>query len=624
MLLNRIVKWVLNNRVLLFLQDSVVTPVLKRLPADRYEKIRYEKNILFKMCGIGAGTLTRRHLAENNLDLSLRYACEIVSNQGYKFYSQDWKAYLLYVGLIRAYARDYDQASLWLAEGFSRNSARIANAVKAQSYPDVFEQWLSENAEAITTTDGWRNLFAQSRDDEQALELLIVYVSICISVLQLPDLIATFFETCEIKNHSDWKKMVAYRQRGFLCSCAGDELTSDEIWRGTYPATSEKLAVSILHKTISKPGSGDIHDDDHLHALAKMHDYEHVKHRLFPAIMNACNLLTQSKYTEAQNLLAGIVQDNSNYLDSSRSRVGPTKIFLAGFGWSGSSAVHDACRGYEHTKDMPGAGDLPALNVGADSEPMLHQGAGGLGELVEDIKSGGGISDTGMKRFFKNQALLMPAFEYLEYKTVNATRGVIERVGLDHYYILVCAFLYDYATAMTSPQNLTQAIDAAESFQENIVNTMFSDDDIVFFNNSVFAHRAKILEHVRGRSYYVVVNRKMSDQFCDQMRSNRFFNATFLEFYLVKLNRIIAYKRAKSSSRNDGLEFIDVMFESWVQDAALRERIARKLCGSYDKETESKYFDAEKSEKNIDLSDEQMSAFDRVCLTVFIKLGFSI
>ncbi|RLA49663.1 MAG: hypothetical protein DRR42_15310 [Gammaproteobacteria bacterium] len=624
MLLNRIVKWVLNNRVLLALQDFVVAPVLKRLPAKRYESVRYKKNILFKMCGISAGTLTHHHLAKNNVDLSLRYACEIVSNQGYMFYSQNWKTYLLYVGLIHAHKRNYDQASMWLAEGFAKQNSRTLNAVSAQSYPDVFVEWLANNMDVMTTADGWKMLFADSRNNEKDFELLLIYISICIFALQLTELIVAFFDTCEIKNHSDWKKMIVYRQSSLRHPLVGRELTNGEVWHGSYPDTGQKLAANMLQKTFSRAASGDLQNDKDFHALAKMHDYEHVTHKLFPAIMNACNFLVQSKYSEARDLLESTVEGNSDYLSSISSRIGPTKLFLAGFGWSGSSAVHDAFRGYPHTKDMPGAGELPALNVGADSEPMLHQGAGGLGELVQDIKSNSHFSDAVLQRFFKNQVLLMAPFDYLEYKTVNATKNIIGHMGIDDYYLLVCAFLHDYATAMSNSLDVTLAVDAVESFQENIVNTMYSDDDIVFFNNSIFAHCARILNHVRGRSYYIVVNRQMSDQFCDQMRSNKNFDATFLEFYLVKLNRIFAYKWAKATSRNENLEFIDIMFESWIQDPSLRENIARRVCGSYDKEIESKYFDADKSGKNINISKEHMGSFDRMCLNIFEKTGLSI
>ncbi|MEH6588505.1 MAG: hypothetical protein V7720_18275 [Halioglobus sp.] len=621
--LNRFVNWVLNSSVLLAIQDFVVAPVLKRLPAKRYETVRYKKNILFKICGIGAGTLTHHHLAKNNVDLSLRYASEIVSNQGYKFYSQDWKAYLLYVGLIHAHKRDYDQASLWLAEGFSRQYSRIVFSVNAQAYPDVFVDWLTDNEATITAVDGWKMLFAESSNSEKAFELLLIYISICIFTLQLTELIIEFFHTCEIKNHSDWKKMIVNRQNAYLQSRFRDELTKSEIWHGTYPDISQKLASNILYKMFSGKNSEDLHHNEDFLALAKMHDYEHITHGLFPAVMESCNFLAQSKYPETINLLRNIVENNSEYLNSIHSRVGPTKIFLAGFGWSGSGAVHDACRGYRKTKDMPGAGDLPALNVGADSEPMLHQGAGGLDEIVQDIKSNSQISDAVLQRFFKNNALLMAPFDYLEYKTVNATKSIIDHIGFDRYYLLVCEFLYQYAVAMRNADPVL-AIDAIESFQEKVVNLMFCDDDIVFFNNSIFAHRARILDHLRGRTYYIVVNRKMSDQFCDQMRSNRNFNSTFLEFYLVKLIHVIAYKSAKTFSKNKRVEFIDIMFETWVQNAFLREKIARRICGAYDRKTELEYFDPEKSQNNIGISRAQLNVFDKICLGLFEKTGLSI
>jgi hypothetical protein len=623
MLLNKLLQWILNNPLLLALQDFLVSPVLKRLPSARYGTIRYRKNVLFKLFGFGAGTLTCRHLEKNDVELSRRYACEIVANQGYVFYTQDWKVYLLYVGLIHAHKREYEKASLWLAEGIVKQSNRLLNSVKTESYPEVFTQWLENNLSELKSPEGWQRLFSESGDSEQDYELLLIYISICIFSLQLKELIVVFFDRCEIAHHSDWKKMIVYRQRLISPSRYRSELSHNEIWHGTYPDIGQKLAANILFKTFCKNATVDTHDNADFRALAEIQDYMHVSHDLFPLIMSSCNLLSQSKYEETIALLEPVTRHNSEFLSSMHARIGPTKLFLAGFGWSGSSAVHDACRGYQHTKEMPGAGSLPALNIGADSEPMVHQGAGSLNELIFDIKSMNQISDLTLKRFFKNYTLLMPSFEYLEYKTVNATKNIIEQIGLDHYYLFVCEFLSNYAVAMCY-KDKAAAIDAVESFHENIINAMFSDSDAVFFNNSIFAHRAKILNNIRGRSYYIVVNRQMSDQFCDQMRSNKFFNATFLEFYLVKLSRIIAYNLAKRSPNNENVEFIDIMFEAWIQDDTLREHIARKIFGTYDKEIEAKFFCPEKSKKNINISRDNMSSFDRRILGVFEKVGLRI
>jgi len=615
--------WVLNNRFLLAVQNFFCSPVLKRLPTSRYERIRYDKSILFKLFGLGAGTLTRRHLAENNVELSLRFACEIVSNQGYIFYSQNWKAYLLYIGLVHAHRQDYDQASIWLAEGFRKQKSRMLNLIMIQSYPEEFTDWLSGNLDAMSTEDGWHSLFRKSQNSEEDRELLLVYIAACVFSLNLGELVVTFFESCEIKSHSDWKKMITYRLPVEFPSPYNAILDGDEVWHGSYPDTSLKLAANVLHKTLSAQPDDDLQSDRDFIALSGLEEYEHIRHPLFPLIMKTINLINNEQYASAAELLHHTITINKEVLESIGSRLGPTKIFLAGFGWSGSSAVHDACRSYPHTKDMPGVGDIPFLNIGADSEPMLHQGPGSLHELISELRSNGRIPESILANFFKNYALLMPSFRYTEYKVVNANRNIIDEIGFDRLYLFICRLLHEYSLAMLKNDQM-QAIAAIESFQENIVNAIFDDEDIVFFNNSVFAHKAGILNNIRGKSYYIVVNRNMSDQFCDQMRSNKFFNATFLEFYLVKLSRVIAYKIAKKSSTNHGVEFIDIMFESWIQDASLRERISRKICGQYDSATELKNFDPGKSRKNVGIPTEHLSFFDKTCLNTFEKIGLSI
>lgn len=623
MLLKTILTWVLNNSVLLFLQDAFVSPVLKRLPESRYGEIRYSKNVLFKLFCIGAGTLTARHLANKDTEMSFRYASEIVANQGYSFYSQQWKVYLIYVGLIHAHRKNHDQASIWLAEGVAKQKTGLFNLLMTQSYPDDFVHWLDDNREAITTVEGWQALFSECNKSEDQRELLLIYIVTFISSLGLPELVAAFLDTCEIKNHSDWQKMIAVRQVSQSPSYCRGELSSNEVWNGTYNDTAQKLAANLLYRTFAAGSGANLHETDDYRALSKETDYQHVSHALFPQLINAFALLNQMKYAEAEAILRDTITVNAEILDTVRTRTGPAKIFLAGFGWSGSSAVHDACRGYPHTKDMPGAGDLPFLNVGADSEPMLHQGPASLQNFIGDIDAEHRISAFELRNFCKNYILLMPSYGYAEYKVVNSSRSIKDHLGIDKYYLLICEFLYQYAISMQS-EDEQLVIAAVDSFQENIVNAMFSDDDTVFFNNSIFAHRAKVLEHIRGRSYYVVVNRSMSDQFCDQMRSNRFFNATFLEFYLVKLSRIVSYKWAKYRSTNKGVEFVDIMFESWIQDAALRERIARKICGTYDIEVEQQFFDPKVSQKNINIPRDHLGLLDKTSLKLLESIGMSI
>ncbi|SMF02723.1 hypothetical protein SAMN02745866_00229 [Alteromonadaceae bacterium Bs31] len=623
MLLNKILLWLLNSPTLLALQDFLATPVLKRLPSKRYEKIRFKKNILFKIFGFGASTLAIRHLARKDMDLSLRYACEIVSNQGYIFYSQNWKAYLLYVGLIHAYKKNYAQSSLWLAAGITKQKSRLHNLTMIQSYPDDFAQWRNNNIEVITTAEGWHSLLTEADKNEENRELLLIYIAVFVFSLQLKELVATFFDVSEIKHHSDWKKMIVYRDRNLSSSKYSEELSNEEIWHGSYSDTSQKLAVNVLNLTFQTSQKKQTQLEDNISALSKTGDYPHVKHKLFPLIMKAFSMLNKKQYTEAVSLLKDTLTSNADIINSVKASAGPTKIFLAGFGWSGSSAVHDALRCYPHTKDMPGVGNLPFLNIGADSEPMLHQGPGSLHDLVSELNENQYIQGKILKCFFKNYVLLMPSYTYKEYKAVHANKNIIDVIGFDNFYLLICEFIYQYASALHKG-TLTQALSAIESFQENIVNMMFDDTDIVFFNNSIFAHRAKILNNIRGQSYYIVVNRKMSDQFCDQMRSNKFFNARFLEFYLVKLSRVIAYKLAKRYSTNKGVEFIDIMFESWIKDQNLREAIAIKICKKYDKSVESTYFDPDKSARNINIPRDQLGKFDKTCLNIFEYLGLSI
>src|SRR5690606_38878662 len=68
-------------------------------------------------------------------------------------------------------------------------------------------------------------------------------------------------------------------------------------------------------------------------------------------------------------------------MQRSGERDGVPKVFVSGFGWSGSGALYDDLRGTPGFSEFEGSGHDAIINEDADSEVTFVQGPGGLGDL---------------------------------------------------------------------------------------------------------------------------------------------------------------------------------------------------------------------------------------------------
>ena len=145
-----------------------------------------------------------------------------------------------------------------------------------------------------------------------------------------------------------------------------------------------------------------------------------MKSDIFAKILISFNLLIRKKYRAAHENLIPYLQDSEELLNELSEREGPKKIFIAGYGWSGSGLLYDFLRGFPDTHTMPGSHkDTPYLNEDADVEPMIHQGPGGLMSLINLNPKNKNYKPKLMK-FFRMYILLGPPEDYFEYKTVHS------------------------------------------------------------------------------------------------------------------------------------------------------------------------------------------------------------
>lgn len=611
------------SRKLADIQRLIVVPFVQRIPAKRYEAIQNKKNPYFKLFAIFTQTLIEQLLEKGDVENSTRLASEIVFSRGMLINPPNWQAYMLFVGLIRAHEGKYEQASTWLANGFSVQARALFNRSLTHSYSIEYEQWLIRNKVKITTADGWRSLFNETNGTDERREFLLIYIAVLVNSTGLNKLVAIYLTQYNNSDFSDWKKIIISRRLNNLHK-SERVFTPDETWKDSFSDIEQKIVTNVFHRTFLENFQEQLFLEEEKKYLKKSTRFNHFFSDKCLSLRTAFHYLYNADYSLAKNKLERIIEINREYYDSLENRPGPKKLFIAGFGWSGSGAVYDALKSYPKVKDMPGAGDVPYLNDGAESEPMIHHGPGSIFELISSMDSTGKIKDQILKRFFKNYVLLLPSYTYFEYKSIHANQNIIMQIGIDNYYLIICKFAYDYAVAMCSSSKRS-SVEAVETFQENIINAMFNDDDIVVFNNSLYPQYSKVLENIKGRSYYVVVNREMSDQYCDQFRSNKFFSYSFPRFYASKYRRLQKYKQCrKNFLNNEKVKCIDVMFEDWIQDPSVRKNITRQIFNDYNPDIESTNFNPEISRKNIGIARDDLSLFDKSCLFLVDKCGLKI
>ena len=325
---------------------------------------------------------------------------------------------------------------------------------------------------------------------------------------------------------------------------------------------------------------------------------------LVQPLFEAIEALQRRDYDGADEAVRPSLDHFADQIAKLEQRPAIKKIFLSGFGWSGSSAVHDALTGYPGVFEMPGTGEIAHMNAGADNEPVYLQGASGLGSLWAELKSQSGLSAPTLWSFFRLYVLAAEPYTYEDYKAAHASRALQMRLG-DLYFVLLMDLIAhiakEGAEASRGPDGPRFSVTPFQRYSNLLVASLAKDGDrFALFNNAIFVHAAGQIELVTD-AVMIAVGRDVRDQFADQRRNNLYFShrpASFVSRNQRQRRSLQAVFQGFKASRND-LSYQYVQFERFVLDTVYRAGIVRALIGTYDASSEAVHFNPVTSSRNI-------------------------
>ena len=366
----------------------------------------------------------------------------------------------------------------------------------------------------------------------------------------------------------------------------------------------------------------DIFDQEEKSLIDSLGDLEYMRSDIFAKILISFNLLIRKKYRAAYENLIPYLQDSEELLNELSEKEGPKKIFIAGYGWSGSGLLYDFLRGFPDTHTMPGSQkDTPYLNEDADVEPMIHQGPGGLMSMINlnpKIKN----YKPKLIKFFRMYILLGPPEDYFEYKTIHSNIELRNKIGNKKYDIIVGKLISELAFNFSQKKaSLTNS--ALSDFEHRIFNSLFPNPkSTVLFNNSINAANVNLLRYIKGNKLYFAVDRGLLDQYHDQKISNQFFHASPFEFSSMKRNKLDNFRNSSKSVRRyyltkgNSSTIRTYFFEELVKNENVRKEICELVFGYYSSEYSYKYFNPNVSIQNIGKSKSGIGIFEKMQLNI--------
>lgn len=297
---------------------------------------------------------------------------------------------------------------------------------------------------------------------------------------------------------------------------------------------------------------------------------------------------------------------------------GVPKVFLCGFGWSGSGALYDEIRGMNGFCEFEGAGQDAIINEDADSEVTFVQGPGGFGDLWQLALGRGSISWSTLWETFNLHVAGLSSIGYAQYKCAAAARNHVQRYGT-LYTRPFRHFLEEYSRLRLDPHpGALHAclVEATESLCSMLVQS--SGKRVVLFNNAVFGRDAVMLEIFRSRRV-AIVYRDPRDVYVD--RRDKDLNhwrtpAQLATFYAHGLHRYTVYKQGRGENDPDLRE---VSFERFVEDDDFRARVRFWLLGELDDVPAACHFDSEVSRRNIGIHEGALAPAEQAQLQEALK-----
>ena len=307
---------------------------------------------------------------------------------------------------------------------------------------------------------------------------------------------------------------------------------------------------------------------------------------------------------------------------------GIPKVFVCGFGWSGSGAVHDALRGHEAFCEFPGVQPDPVVHPDALSEMPFIQSSHGLGRLWRRAKEDRRIGMLDLWDLFRCHVIGGSYSGYSEYKAVNAARHLVDHFGARYTGIFrECFVELERNPPLMGLAASGEAWGLRERLQEctEALCRMLVEESgrsRVLFNNAVFGRNQDMLDIFRNVKS-VVVDRDVRDVYVDRCRNdgNHWRNAAqFLPFYESGRRRCQRYLDDDTALHRDRVRWI--RFEDFVLDDAVRDEVLQWLTDGCNSERDDdghgdgagQGFDPRVSRQNIGihrkvLSEEEAAVF---------------
>lgn len=295
----------------------------------------------------------------------------------------------------------------------------------------------------------------------------------------------------------------------------------------------------------------------------------------------------------------------------------PTMVFLGGYGWSGSSAVFDAL-GVGGVASLAGGGATAHMNAGAETEPVIFDGAWGLKRVWDAVHSSDPLNRPALWNFLRVHALGTHDRSYGEHKGTGAALAARTLMG-GSYIDALTVFVGDLADCIEHGDRLRMSATTLAPFHA-LTGRMAraaaapTGARTVLVNNGVRAYAIDVAA-LAADPVFVSVSRDLADQYAEQARSNRYFRLSLEDFLRQQRSRRLTFLRGAHALIRDGRmrAVHDVGFEAFVRDDDVRGALIEALTGA---RTGSADFDPAASAANIGIG-AALSAEDRVRIQTF-------
>lgn len=294
---------------------------------------------------------------------------------------------------------------------------------------------------------------------------------------------------------------------------------------------------------------------------------------------------------------------------------GLPKIFVCGYGWSGSGAVYDALLDCADLRELPSVKTDRYINDDTEREMMFLQGAGGLGKLWRKARDEGRLTKRDVLELFRCHIVGLGAIGHSEHKCANAGHQLLAMFGTAYSGVfrrMIEALLHlpaeppleDFRLILT---DTTEALSAAL--------TGARDEQRIVFNNAIFGPEIDMLAIFRNARAAVVV-RDPLDQYADRRAHDIKHWMTPERFVRFYRDGRSAFARGLAKLEAEQVARVrEVEFERFVRDARYREDVLAWLLDGRIERYESRRFDPERSAANIGIHAERLTDAERDAIT---------